>query len=56
MRLDDGGQFPFQSHDGRRAFGLDRAGMEDLLWLLDSARFMLDAADAARAGYHGVAE
>lgn len=54
-QLNDGGRFAFRSGSGEAAFTLDRAGMEELLWLLDSARFMLDARDAAERGYHGVA-
>jgi hypothetical protein len=54
MRLDEGGRFAFRSAVGTVAFALDRAGMEDLLWLLDSARYMLDAADAAGAGCRSI--
>jgi hypothetical protein len=43
-------RFTFEGSDGRAAFTLDREGMRDLLWLLDSARFMLEARDAAAAG------
>lgn len=50
MRLNDGGRFVFRSAAGQTAFALDRPGMEDLLWLLDSARYMLEARDAALAG------
>jgi hypothetical protein len=50
-RLNEGGLFAFRTEGGNVAFTLDRRGMEDLLWLLDSARFMLDAGDAAAAGY-----
>lgn len=53
MRLNGGGRFAFRSADGGEAFALGREGMEDLLWLLDSARFMLEAAEAAKAGFHG---
>ena len=50
-RLDQGGRFAFRTRDGALAFALGRAEMEELLWLLDSARFMLDARDAAAAGF-----
>ena len=43
-------RFTFEGADGRAAFTLDGDGMRDLLWLLDSARFMLEARDAAAAG------
>jgi len=50
-RLEQGGRFAFRTGDGALAFALGRAEMEELLWLLDSARFMLDARDAAAAGF-----
>jgi hypothetical protein len=50
-QLNTGGRFAFRSGDREPAFTLDLAGMEELLWLLDSARFMLEARDAARRGY-----
>jgi hypothetical protein len=52
-RLNEGGLFAFRTESGHVAFTLDRPGMEDLLWLLDSARFMLDAGDAVILGYYG---
>jgi hypothetical protein len=53
-QLNAGGRFAFRNRsDGEAAFTLDRAGMEELLWLLDSARYMLDARDAAMRGYAG---
>lgn len=56
-QLSGGGLFAFRDKDsqtGEPAFTLDQAGMEELLWLLDSARYMLDAQEAAHAGYNGV--
>jgi hypothetical protein len=50
-RLEEGGRFAFRTGDGALAFALGRGEMEELLWLLDSARFMLDARDAAAAGF-----
>jgi hypothetical protein len=50
-QLNEGGRFAFRSGDRDPAFTLDRSGMEELLWLLDSARFMLEARDAAAAGF-----
>lgn len=50
-QLNEGGRFAFRSGDRDPAFTLDRAGMEELLWLLDSARFMLEARDAASIGF-----
>jgi hypothetical protein len=43
MQLNAGGRFAFSSGSKAPAFTLDRVGMEELLWLLDSARFMLEA-------------
>lgn len=55
-QLNTGGRFAFRSSGrGEAAFSLDREGMEELLWLLDSARFMLEARDAAERGYSGFA-
>jgi hypothetical protein len=51
-QLNSGGRFAFRSRDvGEPAFFLDRGGMEDLLWLLDSSRYMLEARDAAQRGF-----
>jgi hypothetical protein len=53
MQLNSGGRFAFRSSgDQEPAFSLDRSGMEELLWLLDSARFMLEARDAAQRGFY----
>lgn len=49
--LNEGGRFAFKTGSGDPAFSLDRKGMEELLWLLDSARFMLEAEEAATAGW-----
>jgi hypothetical protein len=58
MQLNSGGRFAFRRNTNEGAtsapaFTLDLAGMEELLWLLDSARFMLEAREAARDGYEG---
>ncbi len=51
-QLNAGGRFAFRSSGSEQtAFSLDGEGMEELLWLLDSARFMLEARDAAARGY-----
>lgn len=55
-QLNSGGRFAFRSSgEPKPAFSLDRLGMEELLWLLDSARFMLEACDAAQRGFDGSA-
>lgn len=55
-RLAQGDGFVFRTESGTTAFTLDRRGMEDLLWLLDSARYMLDARDAAAKGFRSADE
>jgi|GEM_PF-5068691 len=51
LQLHAGGRFAFRSGPGAPAFTLDLAGMEELLWLLDSARFMLEAREHAQRGF-----
>lgn len=56
-QLNTGGRFAFRGGDREQpAFTLDARGMQELLWLLDSARFMLEARDAAARGYHGIGD
>lgn len=50
-RLAQGGRVAFRGHAPEPLFTAGRAELEELLWLLDSARFMLEARDAARAGF-----
>ena len=50
-RLEEGGRFAFRTEAGAIAFTLGMTEMKELLWLLDSARFMLEAGDAAAAGF-----
>jgi hypothetical protein len=55
MQLNSGGRFAFRSGTKDPAFTLDLVGMEELLWLLDSARYMLEALDVAARGFeHGM--
>jgi hypothetical protein len=50
-RLEEGSRFAFRTEAGAIAFTLGMEEMKELLWLLDSARFMLEAGDAAAAGF-----
>lgn len=50
-RLAEGGRYAFRTEKGAIAFLLDEAKIRELLWLLDSARFMLEARDAAAKGF-----
>ncbi len=47
----EGGRMTFRAANGGVAFKADKVLMEELLWLLDSARYMLDARDAAAKGF-----
>ena len=53
-RLEEGGRFAFRTEDGAIAFLLAEPELRELLWLLDSAHFMLEAREAAMRGYETV--
>jgi hypothetical protein len=50
-RLEEGGRFAFRTEEGAIAFALGQAEIRELLWLLDSARFMFEAREAAAKGF-----